>query len=160
MVANLNNPSNIVIFGAGYVGMSLAVLLSQTNQVQVIDTDASKITKINNKETTVKDSLIQEYLSEKKLFLTASLPSREIFQASQIYIIATPTDYDEENNAFDTSSVEQVIEDILNNNNNPDALIIIKSTVPVGFTESLNRKYQTNRIIFSPESDTSILLEA
>jgi len=151
MVANLNNPSNIVIFGAGYVGMSLAVLLSQTNQVQVIDTDVSKITKINNKETTVKDSLIQEYLSEKKLFLTASLPSREIFQTSQIYIIATPTDYDEENNAFDTSSVEQVIEDILNNNNDPEALIIIKSTVPVGFTESLNRKYQTNRIIFSPE---------
>ena len=137
MVANLNNPSNIVIFGAGYVGMSLAVLLSQTNQVQVIDTDASKITKINNKETTVKDSLIQEYLSEKKLFLTASLPSREIFQASQIYIIATPTDYDEDTNYFNTKSIENVVEDVLRINRN--VTMVIKSTIPVGYTKALNK---------------------
>ena len=151
MAVSLSSSSPIVIFGAGYVGMSLGVLLSQEHHVLVIDTDPSKVTKINNKETTVKDNLIQKYLLEKRLHLSASLPDQSAYDATQIFIIATPTDYDERSNSFDTSSVQQVIENILHINHDPEALIVIKSTVPVGFTESLNQKYKTNRIIFSPE---------
>lgn len=102
MAVSLSSSSPIVIFGAGYVGMSLGVLLSQEHHVLVIDTDPSKVTKINNKETTVKDNLIQKYLLEKRLHLSASLPDQSAYDATQIFIIATPTDYDERSNSFDT----------------------------------------------------------
>ncbi len=139
----------IVVVGSGYVGMSISVLLAQYNQITVLDIDKSRVKKINSKISTVEDAHIQDFLNSKDLFINATLDSKEAYKDSEIIIIATPTNYDPDINYFDTSTIEDVVRDIFKSESNP--LIVIKSTVPVGYTESLNKKYESNRIIFSPE---------
>jgi UDPglucose 6-dehydrogenase len=141
----------ILIFGAGYVGMSLGVLLSQNHTVTIVDIDPNKIEKITNKKSTITDELIDDFLTSKDLNLSASLPSSELLKDANLFIIATPTDYSEETGFFDTKSVEGVVDDIFKHNQNKDALIIIKSTIPVGFTASINNKFNSKRVTFSPE---------
>ena len=151
MAEKLNSNIAISVFGAGYVGMSLSTLLAEFYTVNVIDTDLNKVKLINNKKSTIKDSDIDKYLSSKDLRISSSGEIRpEEYNDYDFFIIATPTDYDEATNFFNTSSVEKIIENILKNTTK-DSLIIIKSTVPVGFTKSLNEKYNTDRILFSPE---------
>ena len=133
----------------GYVGLSLAVLLSQNNDVVAYDISAEKVEKINNKKSTVGDKLIQEYLDDKKLNLKATKNYTEAFEKANFIIICTPTNYDDGKKAFDTSSIEDTINKV--KECNVDATIIIKSTVPVGYTDSLRRKYRMNNIFFSPE---------
>lgn len=139
----------ITIVGAGYVGMSMAVLLARKNKVTVLDINPERIKSINEGKSTVADNDIQSFMSSKKLFLTATENIAEAYKSSDYIIIATPTDFDAELNSFNTSSVDEVIEEALKMNQN--AQIIIKSTLPVGHTSSLNKKHKTNRIIFSPE---------
>lgn len=143
----MNN--NIAVAGAGYVGLSLAVLLSQKNNVKLIDIDENKIDLINRKISPLKDEYIEKYLSNKELHLQASKHYEEIYKAAQIVIVATPTNYDVSKNYFDTSSVESVIEQV--SSINPDAVIVIKSTVPVGFTERMKEGHHNIKILFSPE---------
>ena len=143
----MNN--NIAVAGAGYVGLSLAVLLSQKNDVKLIDIDENKIDLINRKISPLKDEYIEKYLSNKELHLQASKHYEEIYKAAQIVIVATPTNYDVSKNYFDTSSVESVIEQV--SSINPDAVIVIKSTVPVGFTERMKEGHHNIKILFSPE---------
>lgn len=143
----MNN--NIAVAGAGYVGLSLAVLLSQKNNVKLIDIDENKIDLINRKISPLKDEYIEKYLSNKELHLQASKHYEEIYKAAQIVIVATPTNYDVSKNYFDTSSVESVIEQV--SSINPDAVIVIKSTVPVGFTERMKERHHNIKILFSPE---------
>ena len=135
--------------GTGYVGMSVAVLLAQHNEVTALDVDASRVDLINQGKSTVVDTEIEYYLAGKQLSLTATLDKAMAYQGSAFVVVATPTDYDPETNYFDTSSVEAVIGDVLAHNQT--AMIIIKSTVPVGFTRSMKEKFKTDRIIFSPE---------
>jgi|SRR5690554_90127 len=137
------------VIGAGYVGLSNATLLAQNYDVKVVDIDANKLELINRRISPVNDAEIEEFLKFKKLNLTAVLPSPEVFTNSDVVIVATPTNYDPETNYFDTSSVESVIETVLTHNN--DAFIVIKSTVPVGYTKSLRARYNTENIVFSPE---------
>ena len=139
----------ITVVGSGYVGMSISVLLAQFNDVTVLDIDKSRVDKINTKISTIEDAYIQEFLSSKNLSINATLDSKKAFKDSEIVIIATPTNYDPDINYFDTSSIDDVIKNIFESENNP--LIVIKSTIPVGYTKSLNKKYTSNRIIFSPE---------
>ena len=139
----------ITVVGIGYVGLSLAVLLSQHNKVIAYDIDETRVQKINNNESTIKDSLIDHYLLNKELELESTNNKEYAFKNSEFIIIATPTDYDQETKFFDTSSVDKVIEDIFLLNDH--ATVFIKSTVPVGHTELLRKKYNTDRIIFSPE---------
>ena len=142
-----NESYKIAIAGIGYVGLSLGVLLSQDNEVVVVDIIPQKIDLINQHKSPIQDSLIEEYLNNKKLHLSAN-SSIESYKDVDMVIVATPTDFDEKTNSFDTSSVIDVINSV--NKINPNALIIIKSTVPIGFSESIKDKYQ-NDIIFSPE---------
>ncbi|MGC6511919.1 MAG: nucleotide sugar dehydrogenase [Parvibaculales bacterium] len=139
----------ITVVGTGYVGMSMAVLLAQHNNVTALDIDAVRIDLINQGRSTVADAEIEHYLSEKELALTATLDKSEAYAETEFVVVATPTDYDPETNYFDTSSVEAVIGDVLAHNE--QAMIVIKSTVPVGFTRSMKDKFKTERIIFSPE---------
>jgi len=139
---------NFVVVGAGYVGLSMAVLLAQYNSVKILDIIQDKVDLINKKRSPIADSLIQEYL-QKDLRLKAVLASPEGYRFADFVIIATPTDYDETLNFFDTSSVESAI--ALSVEHNPSATIVIKSTVPVGFTERMNRQYPNSIILFSPE---------
>ena len=139
----------ITVVGTGYVGMSMAVLLAQHNDVTALDIDASRVELINQRKSTVVDAEIEHYLNEKKLSLTATLDRKEAYEDPAFVIVATPTDYDPETNYFDTSSVEAVIGDVLAHNET--TMIVIKSTVPVGFTRSMKDKFKTERIIFSPE---------
>jgi|TARA_B110000879_G_C11155588_1_gene506714 UDPglucose 6-dehydrogenase len=140
---------NITIIGAGYVGMSLSVALAQQNSVKLYDTDEDRVNKINNLQSTVEDADISRFLQEKKLSICGTTSKKEAYKDAKYYIIATPTDFDSETNYFDTSSVESTIKDILNFNHN--AIIIIKSTIPIGFTKYLKKIFKTERIIFSPE---------
>lgn len=140
---------NITIVGAGYVGLSNAVLLAQHNKVIVIDISQEKIDLINQKKLPIIDAEMETYLSSKTLHLSATTDKTLAYQNADFIIIATPTDYDSDENHFDTKSVEMVIADVLAIN--PHALIIIKSTVPVGFTEKVRKRLQTDNIIFSPE---------
>jgi len=140
---------NITIVGTGYVGLSNAVLLSQHNKVIALDIVKEKVDMINNKISPVVDSEISEYLKTKDLKLTATTNKEFAYKGADFIIISTPTNYDPIKNYFDTSTVERVVEDVLNMNK--DALMIIKSTVPVGYTEKLREKYNNNNIIFSPE---------
>lgn len=140
---------NIAVAGVGYVGLSLAVLLSQKNKVIAVDIDREKIDKINKKASPVLDHKIEEYLQEKNLDLRATFDSISAYKKADYVIIATPTNYDRKKDYFDCSSVEVVIEQVLKNNDK--AIIVIKSTVPVGYTESVRKKFCTDRIIFSPE---------
>ena len=139
----------ITVVGAGYVGMSLAVLLAQHNEVVVLDIDPLRVAKINDRKSTVSDADISTFLSNNKLNLSATLDRKVAFLDSSYIIIATPTDYDETSNCFDTSSVDGVIREIFKLKTS--SLVVIKSTVPVGYTRSLQKKYRTNKIIFSPE---------
>ncbi len=129
--------------------MSLSVLLSQHNDVTVLDVDASRVDLINNNKSTIKDAKIDEFLSRDNLNLTATLDKNLAFRDANFIIVATPTDFDEISSSFDTSSVDGVIQDAIKINNK--ALVIIKSTIPIGYTKLLNKKHKTDRIIFSPE---------
>jgi len=139
----------ITVVGSGYVGMSLSVLLAQHNNVTVLDIDVARVDKINNKQSTVADTEIELFLAEKSLSLTATLDKQAAYEGASFIIVATPTNYDSKTNRFDTSSVDAVVEDALKLN--LDALVVIKSTIPVGHTKSLQEKFETHRIIFSPE---------
>ena len=135
--------------GSGYVGMSLAVLLAQHNDVVVLDVDASRVEKVNNKQSTVADAEIEAFLAEKELSLKATLDKQAAYEGASFVVVATPTNYDPDTNCFDTSSVDGVVKDALELN--ADALVVIKSTIPVGHTKSLQEKHETNRVIISPE---------
>ncbi len=145
----MTKKTKITLVGSGYVGMSLSVLLAQHNDVSVLDIDPEKIKKINNKVSTVADTEIESFLSEKSLSLSATLDKQTAFKDASFIIVATPTNYDSDRNFFDTTSVDAVVEDALKFNNN--ALIVIKSTIPIGHTKFLQQKFKTDRIIFSPE---------
>ena len=135
--------------GSGYVGMSLAVLLAQHNDVVVLDVDPARVDRVNNKQSTVADVEIEVFLADKELSLTATLDKQAAYRGASFVVVATPTDYDPDTNRFDTSSVDSVVDDALELNT--DALVVIKSTIPVGHTESLQEKHRTDRVIFSPE---------
>lgn len=139
----------IAVAGTGYVGLSNAILLSQHHQVVALDIVPERVAMINRKEATITDPEIENYLANKPLNLRATLSQDEAFKGSDFIIIATPTDYDETTNYFNTGSVESVARDVMAIN--PDAVMIIKSTIPVGFVESLRKKLGTNNILFSPE---------
>lgn len=140
---------NIAVAGTGYVGLSIAVLLAQDNTVTAIDIVPEKINLINNKQSPIKDEYIEKYLAEKHLHLTATIDAERAYSNADFVIIAAPTNYDPEKDYFDTSAVEQVIETVLKYNQT--AHLIIKSTVPVGYTEYIRNKYSYSKIIFSPE---------
>ena len=139
----------IAVAGTGYVGLSLAVLLAQHNEVTAIDIIEDKVNKINNKISPIQDDYIEEYLATKELNLKATLDADEAYKDAEFVIIAAPTNYDSKKNFFDTSAVESVIELVLKIN--PKATMIIKSTIPVGYTESIREKYNCDHIMFSPE---------
>lgn len=139
----------IAVAGTGYVGLSLAVLLSQKNKVTAVDIIPEKVELINNKKSPIQDEYIEKYLAEKELDLTATIDGASAYKDAEFVIIAAPTNYDSKKNFFDTSVVEAVIELVMSVN--PEAIMIIKSTIPVGYTESARKKYNTDKIIFSPE---------
>ena len=139
----------ITVTGVGYVGLSLAVLLAQENEVTALDILPEKAELINRKKSPIIDREIEDYLANRKLNLTATTEIEAALKDADFIIIATPTNYDPDKNYFDTSSVEDIIERALPLN--PDAVLVVKSTVPVGFTQSMREKYQTERILFSPE---------
>ena len=139
----------IAIAGTGYVGLSNAVLLAQHNEVIAVDVVAEKVALINDKQSPISDVEIEQFLKEKPLKLTATLDADLAYKEAEFVVIATPTDYDVETNYFNTSSVEAVIEKVLAVN--PKAVMVIKSTVPVGYTQSVNEKFNTTNIMFSPE---------
>ena len=145
----MSEKTKITIVGSGYVGMSLSVLLSEFNDVTLFDIDIKKVNKIKDNISPVADDDIEKYLSEKKLSINATHDKKIAFKNAQFIVIATPTNFDINTNAFDTSSVDSVAKDAIEFNKK--ALIIIKSTIPVGHTESLNATLNTERIIFSPE---------
>ena len=145
---NCIKPMNIVVVGMGYVGLSNAVLLAQQNHVVAIDLMPERIALVNARKPTVADSLIEEYLQHKALNLSAT-SDKNVVKEADFVIIATPTDYDPQTNYFNTQSVERVAKEVLALN--PDTTIVIKSTVPVGFTEGLRSKLNSNNILFSPE---------
>ena len=140
---------NITVVGTGYVGLSLAVLLSQKNLVMALDIDECKVEMINNKISPIRDKEIADYLRNKPLRLKATTDKEEALKDAKFVIICTPTNYDADKNYFDTSSVEDVIQSVKLINSK--AVMIIKSTIPVGFTEEMKIKYSVNNLIFSPE---------
>ena len=139
----------ITVAGTGYVGLSIAVLLSQHSEVTAVDIIAEKVELINNRKSPIRDEYIEKYLTEKQLNLTATLDAENAYKDAELIIIATPTNYDPKKNYFDTSAVEKVIETVVSYNT--DAYMIIKSTIPVGYTEQIRKKYNTDKIMFSPE---------
>lgn len=145
----LNKKYNIAVAGTGYVGLSIATLLSQHNHVTAVDIIPEKVDMINNKKSPIQDEYIEKYLSEKELDLTATLDGESAYKDADYVIIAAPTNYDSKKNFFDCSAVEAVIELVLKVN--PQAIMVIKSTIPVGYTASVREKYHTSNIIFSPE---------
>jgi UDPglucose 6-dehydrogenase len=149
------SPLNIAVAGTGYVGLSLATLLAQHNHVTAVDIIPEKVEKINKRISPIQDDYIEAYLSEKELDLTAVVDGSEAYKHADYVIIAAPTNYDSKKNFFDTSAVESVIEMVLDlNKDKPEEeqpIMVIKSTIPVGYTESIRKKYHTKNIIFSPE---------
>lgn len=139
----------IAVAGTGYVGLSLSVLLAQHNQVTAVDVIKKKVEQINNKISPIVDKEIEEYLASHELNLTATTDAEKAYSKAEFVIIATPTNYDPEKNYFDTSSVENVIETVLKVNS--EAIMVIKSTVPVGYTKEIRAKYKTDNVLFSPE---------
>ena len=142
-------PLSIAVAGTGYVGLSIATLLSQHNHVTAVDIVPEKVGMINNRKSPIQDEYIEDYLANKDLDLTATLNGEEAYRNAEFVIIATPTNYDSQKNYFDTSAVEAVIGLVLKVN--PKAVMVIKSTIPVGYTASVRKKYKTGNIIFSPE---------
>lgn len=143
------SPLNITVAGTGYVGLSIATLLAQNNHVTAVDIIPEKVEMINNKKSPIQDDYIEKYLSEKDLDLIATIDGESAYKNADFVVIAAPTNYDSKKNYFDTSAVESVIELVLKVN--PDAIMVIKSTIPVGYTDSVRKKYNTENIIFSPE---------
>lgn len=139
----------IAVAGTGYVGLSLATLLSQNNEVVALDIIPEKVEKINNRISPIQDEKIEEYFATKKLNLKATLSYEEAFEGAEFIIISTPTNYDDERNYFDTSSVEDIIQKVIKIN--ATTTIVVKSTIPVGFIEKIKEKYSINNIMFSPE---------
>lgn len=140
---------NIAVAGTGYVGLSLATLLSQHNHVMAVDIIPEKVDMVNHRKSPIQDDYIEKYLAEKDLDLTATMDAEVAYKDADFVIIATPTNYDSKKNFFDTSSVEAVIKLVMQYN--PDAIMVIKSTIPVGYTKSIREKFGTKNIIFSPE---------
>ena len=140
---------NIAVAGLGYVGLSIAVLLSQHNKVTAVDVVPEKVDLINHKKSPIADKETEEYLANKQLDLTATTDEKSAYKNVDFVIIATPTNYDEAKNYFDTSSVENVIHQVIDIN--PSATMVVKSTVPVGFTEQICKEYGNVNILFSPE---------
>ncbi len=145
----VNNIMNIAVAGTGYVGLSIATLLAQHNHVEAVDIVPEKVEKINSRISPIQDEYIEKYLAEKELDLTATLDGASAYKKADLVVIAAPTNYDSRKNFFDTSAVEEVIRLVIANN--PDAIIVIKSTIPVGFTASVREKYHCDNILFSPE---------
>lgn len=139
----------IAVAGTGYVGLSIATLLSQHHEVMAVDIIPEKVDLINHKKSPIQDEYIEKYLAEKKLNLTATLDAEAAYTSAEFVIIAAPTNYDSKKNFFDTSAVEAVIKLVIQYN--PDAIMVIKSTIPVGYTESIRKKFNTKNILFSPE---------
>lgn len=139
----------IAVAGTGYVGLSIAVLLSQRNEVKAVDIIPEKVELINNRKSPIQDDYIEKYLAEKELDLKATLNAEEAYKDAEFVVIAAPTNYDSRKNFFDTSAVETVIETVMKVN--PDAVMVIKSTIPVGYTEHIRKKTGSENIIFSPE---------
>lgn len=140
---------NIAVAGTGYVGLSLATLLAQHNHVMAVDIIPEKVDMVNHRKSPIQDDYIERYLAEKDLDLTATMDAEAAYKDADFVIIATPTNYDSRKNFFDTSSVEAVIQLVMQYN--PDAIMVIKSTIPVGYTKSVREKFGTKNIIFSPE---------
>lgn len=140
---------NIAVAGTGYVGLSLATLLAQHNHVMAVDIIPEKVGMVNHRKSPIQDDYIEKYLAEKDLDLTATMDAEAAYKDADFVIIATPTNYDSRKNFFDTSSVEAVIQLVMQYN--PDAIMVIKSTIPVGYTKSVREKFGTKNIIFSPE---------
>jgi UDPglucose 6-dehydrogenase len=139
----------IAVAGTGYVGMSMATLIAQNHQVVAVDILPEKVDKINRRESPIQDEYIERYFAQKELNLTATLDAEQAYRDADMVIIAAPTNYDPKKNFFDTSAVENVIGTVLKVN--PQAVMVIKSTVPVGYTASVREKYNTTNILFSPE---------
>lgn len=143
------NSLKIAVAGTGYVGLSIATLLSQHHQVTAVDIISEKVELINNKKSPIQDDYIEKYLEEKNLNLTATLDAEEAYKDADFVVIAAPTNYDSKKNFFDTSAVEAVIKLVIEYN--PEAIMVIKSTIPVGYTKSIREKFHCDNIIFSPE---------
>ena len=139
----------ITVAGTGYVGLSIATLLAQHNEVMAVDIVPEKVELINNRRSPIQDEYIEKYLAEKELNLTATLDAEAAYKNAEYVVIAAPTNYDSQRNYFDTSAVENVIETVLRVN--PNAIMVIKSTIPVGYTASVRKKYHCDNILFSPE---------
>ena len=146
---NVTKPMNIAVAGTGYVGLSIATLLAQHNHVTAVDIIPEKVDMINKQQSPIQDEYIENYLATKNLDLTATLDGEAAYKDADYVVVATPTNYDSQKNYFDTSAVEAAIELVLRVN--PNAIIVIKSTIPVGYTASVREKYRSNNIIFSPE---------
>ena len=140
----------IAVAGTGYVGLSLATLLSQNNEVVALDVIPEKVEMINNRISPIQDEYIEKYFKEKKLNLKATLDYKEAFEGARFVIISTPTNYDEEKNFFDTSSVEDIIQKVISMNDD-NIVMVVKSTIPVGFINKMKEKYNIDNIMFSPE---------
>ena len=145
----VNKDIHIAVAGTGYVGLSIATLLSQHHQVTAVDVVPEKVDLINNRQSPIQDDYIEKYLAEKDLHLKATTNGEEAYKNADFIVIATPTNYDPVKNYFDTTHVEEVIELVMRVN--PDAIMVIKSTIPVGYTENVRKKYHCNNIIFAPE---------
>ena len=139
----------IAVAGTGYVGLSIAILISQNHKVTAVDIVPEKVELINNRKSPIQDEYIEKYLAENELDLTATLDAKEAYQDADFVVIAVPTNYDSKKNFFDTSAVEDVIKKVIEYN--PEAIMVIKSTVPVGYTAYIRKKFNCNNIIFSPE---------
>lgn len=145
----MNKKYNIAVAGTGYVGLSIATLLAQHHKVTAVDIVPEKVDLINQRKSPIQDEYIEKYLAEKDLNLMATLDAKSAYSTADFVVIAAPTNYDSRKNFFDTSAVENVIDLVMKAN--PDAIMVIKSTIPVGYTESIRKKKKTGNILFSPE---------